>query len=533
MTPRSKFLLVLAALLLAALPLALSRGVWAPDEARYARVAAEMKAAGQWLVPSLNGDLYAQKPPLLFDLTQLASLGSEGIPEWAVKVPVLMAALLALWCVGLLGRRLLGPEGLWLAPLLLASQFPFLWQAQFGQIDMLVIALVTAQIALGVAAAEGAVRLWVSGAGLALLGTLGILAKGPVGCVPPWLVLLAWFAVRKDWQGLKRTGLLWAIPGVAALAGLWLLSIGLAAGWDYPQALLFKQTVQRYLEPWHHKAPWYYYLGVFWVQGLPWSLLVVPMAAQLVRKRGWREPAALLPLLWIAVYLLFFSVSEGKRSVYILPLYPALALLVAHGVLRWQSGAWKLRGFQGVILFLAGLFTALLVAVLLKPPAQALPFVALVLPGCGALVMAGVVAAVFAWRSRVTASVSAFSLGTLAFFLFTGLPVVKKLDAVKTPRPFARAAKPHIAAGIPLGVFPSLVPSVNYYCDSVTPVLGDKAAAEKFLAEGPPRMLLLQRDAWDGRLPGRAAVLCQAPIGDSHFVLLGVGIAQQGIDRTR
>lgn len=525
MTQRTKLLLVLAALLLAALPLAFSRGVWAPDEARYARVATEMKASGQWLVPSLNGSLYTQKPPLLFDLTQVAALGSEAIPEWAVKVPVLLAALLALWGVGLLGRRLLGPEGLWLAPLLLASQFRFVWQAQFGQIDMLVIALVVAQVALGFAASEGSVRPWVSGVGLALLGALGILAKGPVGCVPPWLILLAWFSVRKDWPGLKRTGLLGAIPGVALLAGLWLLSIGLAAGWDYPKALLFKQTVQRYLEPWHHQEPWHYYLKILWADGLPWSLLLVPIGFQLVWKRRWREPAALLPLLWIAVYLLFFSVSEGKRSVYILPLYPALALLCAHGVLRWQKGEWKPKGFQGVMLFVTGLFAALLVAALLKPPVEALPFIQLVLPGAGVLVLAGVAAAVLAWRARAVASVLVFSLGALAFFLFTGIPVVRKLDAVKTPRPFAQAAKPHLAAGAPLAVFPSLVPSVNYYCDAVTPVLSDKVGAEKFLAEGSPRMLLVEREAWEGKLPEGATVLCQAPIGDSPFVLLGVGIS--------
>jgi len=526
MSGRARLLGVLAALVLAAGLLGLSRGVWAPDEARYARVAQEMKAQGAWLVPSLNGDLYAQKPPLLFDLTQAVSLFSDGVPEWAVKVPVLLAALLALLATAWLGRRLVGPEGLWLAPLLLASQFKFVWQAQFGQIDMLVVGLIAAQVALGLGAGEGWLPRGRALAGLSLLGILGVLAKGPVGCALAWGILLAYFSARKDWAGLRRAGLHWVVPAVALLAGLWLLSAGFSAGWDYPRALVFKQTVQRYLEPWHHKAPWYYYLGVLWTDGLPWSLLVVPMAAPLLRKRAWREPAALLPLVWIAVYLLVFSLSSGKRSVYILPLYPALALLGAHGLSKWQEGGWDRKGLTRVLLALAALFGGVLVAAFVAAPAPVRPYLPVVLPGGVALVLCAAVSGLLASRGKVHAAAAALGAGCFLFLALAAAPVVHRLDPVKAPRGFAAAARPRLEAGATLGVFPSLVPSVNYYCDAVTPVFDTPAGAEAFLRETGPRMLLLQRDAWKGPLPAGATVLHEAPLGDSPFVLLAAPRAE-------
>lgn len=515
---RPLFVLLLCAAVWAVLLPA--RGVWAPDEARYAVVAREMKEAGRLLVPLLNGETYTQKPPLFFDLVQAASALAEGVPEWAVKVPSLLGGLLTLLFTALLAARLMGPRGAWLAPLLLGSLFKFGWQAQFGQIDMVLTALVTGQVALGLRVGAGQGNRRAGIAALALLAFLGVLAKGAVGCLLPWLVLGAWFLARRDLEGFRRTGLGWVAGWTLLFTALWLAVAGLQAGWDYPRALVLKQSVQRYLEPWHHHAPPHYYLGVLLADGLPFSLLLVPLAAPLLRKKSWREPGALLPLLWMAAYLVFFSLSSGKRSVYILPLYPGLALLLAYGFLNVDLGRWSRRGFVWAYAVLAGLFAALSAGAFWKIPEvyrNLLPF----LVGGGLLLAAG--ASWAAWwthRGRAVTGAAVLAGAALLFLPVAVAPSAAFLDRTKTPRTFAQAARPYLQAGGTLAVFPSLVPSVNYYTGTRTPVFGKdhRPSAEEYLRRREGRLLLVRAEDWGEA--GPFPLLHEGPIGDSRYLLL-------------
>jgi len=501
-----------------------SRGVWAPDEARYAEVTREMALGNDWLIPELNGELYAQKPPLFFDLARLVSLPAESVHAWAVKVPSLVAAALSLLLVGLLGLRLMGPQGAWLAPLLLGTMFKFAWQAQFGQIDMVLTGLVVAQIYLGLRTSSGQTPRLRGIMVLSLLGAAGVLAKGPVGCLLPWFILVAYLAIRRDWPSLRRLGLPWIISLVLALTAFWLLLAGLVEGWHYPEALVFHQSVQRYFEPWHHKAPFYYYLGVLFTDGLPYSLLLVPMAAHLIRRRTWKEPGALLPLVWMAVYLLFFSLSEGKRSVYILPMFPGMALLLAYGILNVHLERWPVKGFKRAFLALGALFLGLGIYGIANIPvhyrAMCLPIAA----GAVALSSGCLAALLFTERKRILTGVVWMACSSLLFLLLTGIPVVRALDPVKAPLDLAAKLKPAIAAGGTLAVFPTLVPSVNFYTRSTTPVFsrGEEGVAVRFLHEGRRRLLLARKDAWRIRpAPHDITRLGETRIGNDIYLLLG------------
>jgi 4-amino-4-deoxy-L-arabinose transferase-like glycosyltransferase len=502
---RSRLAIALLCTALAAAML-FSRGVWAPDEARYAEVTREMKAGGTWLVPILNGETYTQKPPLFFALIRLFSLGSDSVPEWAAKAPSLLAALGTLLLIGWLAQRLAGSATGWMAPLLLGTMGKFAWQSQFGQIDMVVTFLVVAQIALGLYFAEGGGRRPVGLVCMAALGFAGVLGKGPVACVLPWLVLLAFLSARGDWPGLRRLGLPWIALGVVALSALWLTAAGLKAGWDYPESLVLRQTVQRYLDPWHHQAPWYYFLGILLTDGLPYSLFLVPLGIALWRAKTWKEPAVLLPLCWIALYLVFFSLSAGKRSVYILPVYPAMALLLARGAEGWASGEFPLRGFRWVITVLASISAAGMVYAVRATPGEFQGFLPWLLAG-GALFFAGSLGALFL-SSRPKAALGWIAAGMALLILVVAVPGVRRLDAVKTPRSFVPSASAALAAGGRMGVFPSLIPSVNYYIRTVTPVFpkGGEHEASAFLCSHPANLLLVQAENWRGPVPAHRLV---------------------------
>lgn len=314
------------------------RDPWPADEPRFALSAKQMVESGDWLIPHRGSELYADKPPL-FMAAQALAFELTGNWRIAFLLPSLLAALGTLILVYDLGRRLwnrrTGLLGAWLV--LFAVSFTF--QAKRAQIDP----SVTFFIALAIYGflrhlLRGPDWRWWAIGGLA--AGLGVVTKG-VGIlafliVVPWLIARA----RGKAAAIAVTGERWRwllAPGLCVLAvAAWLVPMLLAVHarqnpvYDaYAHDLLFKQTTERYAEPWHHQQPPWYYLEVIALQWLPLSLFLpwlIPAWWRRVRRgdlRYW------LLLGFVVLIVVFFSLSAGKREVYILPALPLLALAVA------------------------------------------------------------------------------------------------------------------------------------------------------------------------------------------------------------
>lgn len=344
------------------------RDPWPADEPRFALIARDMVATGQWLFPQVGGDWYQDKPPLFF-WVMAAAYAATGVLRVAFLLPSLLAAIGCLLLVHDLGRRLWSREVGLLAALLLLFSVQFTLQARVAQIDMTLCLLSTAGL-YGITRHLLQGPDWRCYAFGGVAAGLGVITKGtgflPLLAVLPYLFLRArGFHVAPGatagwrWSIALLAGLaaiaLWFVPMVlmATLSG----DAGLAA---YRDELLFKQTVTRYAAAWHHHEPWHYFLTqvipVLWLPGvvlLPW---LVPRWVACWRARDAR-PWLLLG--WVLLVLLFFSASPGKRGVYILPALPAFALAAA-------SALWPVlerRGVQRVGLALALAVAAGLLAV--------------------------------------------------------------------------------------------------------------------------------------------------------------------------
>jgi 4-amino-4-deoxy-L-arabinose transferase-like glycosyltransferase len=488
------------------------RGLWAPDEARYARVASEMKASESLLVPRLNGDLYAEKPPLFFDLAIAASVFSKGVPEYGVKIVSLFSALLVIVLLTLIGIKF-GLKESCLPVIVLLGMPRFIWQAQFGQIDMLLCALVYLQLWFGLSILLDDKTDLLKAALLGFSSFLAIVSKGPAGVIPTFIVLTAFaFFIKHQ----KKLGNIFGSLLVAlSFVSIWLVVAGMQAGWDYPKSLLFKQTVTRYLDPWHHYAPWYYYLTVLWGDGFPVVLFIIPAIILIIKKKEWKEQKWGFPIIVILAYLLFFSVSSAKRSVYILPIYPAIALLISFAVEKWSEKAWDNKGLKIISAILTSIFgIALALAIFTnKIPADYKPLSIYLEIGLLIFWIFSLISFILISRKDIFRP-QLFAFASCLFMLVSALPIVKAIDPVKAPYALAQAMKPKIAGGRKLGVSGSLVPSVNYYLDTNTKVFKEKEEdiAAKFLDEG--NYLLIEREtlekslfknyppAWQGRIGG-------------------------------
>ena len=407
--------------------------LWAPDEPRYAEVARETLEDGHWLVPHLGGRMYADKPPLYFWLLA-GSYTAFGMTPFAVRLLPVLSASATMLVTYFLGRRLFNRRAGLFAAIVLGTSVLFMDLGRHGNIDATLTLVTTAALGLlFLAYHESRRRLWLPA--YVLMG-LGVLMKGPVGFLVPLVVFIAYLVVIGEARGVRRMRLLPGLGILVVMVGAWLVPAALDGGPDYTRTILLRQNIGRAVAAFSHAKPPYYYLKSFPPNFLPW-IVFLPQAVYLCVRR--RTPQRLLPVVWFATVFVFFSLMSGKRGLYLLPLFPAAALLVGVFFDACLSRAMPRNALSVPAVVLGVLFVALagglcfvgrLVEVpdYLEAPARLLWMAAAVL-GAGGAVLIGVVAA-----RRHAAVLPAVCVTMLALALVMTLAIFPAMNANKTAR---------------------------------------------------------------------------------------------------
>jgi 4-amino-4-deoxy-L-arabinose transferase-like glycosyltransferase len=318
----------------------LSFYLFEPDEGRYAEIPREMMERGEWVVPYLQGEPYLDKPPLLYWLVML-SYRVFGVRDWAARLVPALAVHACLLATYLVGRCSLGERAACRGALLVTLTPGLLGVGRLLTMD----SLLTLWVTLGLLGACEALRTrelrhgwWLTAA--AACG-LGLLTKGPIALVlvvpPLWLYRrLTGTGAPLRWHDL----LLFA--GVAlAVASPWYIALCLSNP-QFARHFLWEHNVLRFLSPFDHLQPVWYYLPLLALGLMPATLLLVPFARYLGSGDGesaaTRSPALGFALLAAGWCVLFFSLSGCKLPTYILPALPLLALALGHFL---AHGAWQ------------------------------------------------------------------------------------------------------------------------------------------------------------------------------------------------
>lgn len=322
--------------------------LWPADEPRFAEVAREMRLTGDYLVPRVNGEVYLEKPPLLFWVMSLFSFGTGGVNEFSGRLPSVLSGILVILLTYVLARDLYGPRaGLWAAVILMTC-VRFWWQARTAQIDMLLTLMMTVALL--------ALWRWHQTRKVSWLAVLyvsiglGLLAKGPPALVFPLLCIGAFYWKRKE----DRRKLHWVLGTLFAIAlvACWFIPARLAAAdaaaVDVEAGIagnLFRNTLGRFLLG-VSKAQWpWYYLQSLPVDLFPWSLFL-PWSLWWIWRNRKADDRMRFLLCWTVPAFIFFSISIGKRALYLLPLYPALAILLAISIISLMESdhaTWRRR----------------------------------------------------------------------------------------------------------------------------------------------------------------------------------------------
>lgn len=345
------------------------RDPWPADEPRFAAIARDMWLSGEWLIPRAGGDLYQDKPPLHFWMMAVG-MALTGSVRIGFLLPSMLASLATLLLTYDIVRRLHGREAALLAALLLACSLQFVITTRGAQIDATLIFFCTLAIyaSLRYLLLGGSTR-WVVLAGIA--AGLGVIDKA-VGFLTLGVWLIAWMLHRAGFGGISAPSIkpfAILLGAFVATIALWLVPMlwyvqqsGSADLLAYRDELLFQQTVQRYTQAWHHVRPWYYYLvEVIPFLWLPLSALFIWLVPAWLRDWRLRRAAVVMPLLWALAVVVFFSLSTGKRGIYILPALPALVIAASVHLpeLFQRPGVQRLSvGLAAVLVLPAVILTA-------------------------------------------------------------------------------------------------------------------------------------------------------------------------------
>jgi hypothetical protein len=300
-------------------------------EPREALAVQDIVQRGEWLVPLKRATDIPSKPPLFHWSAALVTQLTGSFTEATIRFPSALYATLGVLLIYWLGRKIFDARIALLGSAILATMMIYQDQALSARVDMTLCFFVTLTLVLFYSLYRGHLKnpLWFYA--FYIVAGIGTLAKGPLGLLLPGLVAASFALIERRWDMIRKFCF---HPGV-------LLTFVLATGWyviavtrggeGFFDRQILQENLSRFVGGSGHSHPVYYYLPYLFSQSLPWSLFL-PVLLWDLFKQGFRANGDVLFLkLWFLVMFVFFSISVGKRPVYLLPLYPALSLLL---------GAW-------------------------------------------------------------------------------------------------------------------------------------------------------------------------------------------------
>ncbi len=346
-----------------------------PDESRYAEIPREMLVHNDWVTPRLNATPYFEKPPLVYWTVGFFRV-VFGPGEFSMRLTPALFGLAGVLLTYAAGRRLYGRGAGLAAAIVLSTSLLYFVLSRILLLDMAVSVLMAATLfcfILGVREPAGPRRRWLF-LGLYASAALATLAKGLIGFLIPGAVMFLWLLVFNQWRRLRPMHL---APGI-------LLFLTIAVPWhvlaaqrnpEWAHYYFVREHWERFTTTTHARtAPAWYFIPVIFAGLFPW-IGFLGSAVREALAGGWarrRENAdAWFLVTWVAFVFLFFSKSQSKLIPYILPVFPALAVLIGAWLARRlaEGIAGRLRPGLAVFAFVCGVLGVAAVVMVFKPGA--------------------------------------------------------------------------------------------------------------------------------------------------------------------
>ncbi|QWD19110.1 glycosyltransferase family 39 protein [Polynucleobacter paneuropaeus] len=392
------------------------------DEGRYAEMAREMLVTGDWVTPRYNGYQYFEKPPLQIWVTAIA-FKIFGIGDWQARLWSALTGFITILFAGFTSARIYGARAGWLTAVVLASSPMWIIGGHFNSLDMglsaFLVAALCSLLLSQTSNNKNASRQWMWVCWI-MMG-LATLSKGLIGAALPLMVLIAYSISSWNWKIWKQLSVLSGLIIFLAITAPWFVLVS-SRNPNFAEFFFIHEHLQRFTNDAHSRTgPIYYFVPLLLIGFLPWIFQIPGAIAQAWResKRGFSS--AWLLVCWFAVIFGFFSVSHSKLPGYIMPIFPALAMLVGFrlnhnlGQMNVLKLTWQLQTLAFAILGGIGFMFLDKVGAQARPDeiAAYASYVSWIIAALITLIVFSLLAAWQAKRNGLT-SIASFAMG---FFL--------------------------------------------------------------------------------------------------------------------
>ena len=333
------------------------------DEGRYAEIAREMLVTGDWVTPRYNGYKYFEKPPLQIWATATA-FNFFGIGEWQARLWTALTGFLTILFIGFTGARIYSARAGWLAAIALASSPMWVIGGHINSLDMGLSAFLVAALCSLLLAQTSQnssdTRKWMWACWTFM--ALATLSKGLIGVAIPGMVFIVYSITAWDWKIWGRLHIISGTILFLVITAPWFVLVA-QRNPEFLEFFFIHEHLQRFTQKAHSRpGPIYYFIPLLLLGFLPWIAQAPRALIQAWRERNRDFSSGWLLTCWFAIIMGFFSLSQSKLPGYIIPIFPALALLVGQHLDRSLGFSnslrlpWKLQVLFFAILGCLGFF---------------------------------------------------------------------------------------------------------------------------------------------------------------------------------
>ncbi len=455
--------------------------LWDRDEPRFARAAVEMLQSGNYLVPSFNGQLWADKPILTYWLMSL-SIRIFGANEFACRFWQAIGTAISCLITFAIGKKIMGDrQGLW-AMVILASSTMILIVGTMATADGATLPFILGAMAVFISGLTNGFRFYQ----VILMGVLtgfGMLAKGPIGVLPfPVMIITVW-QLRKDYKEFfKNSFLIFTSLCIGVIIFLcWAIPANKETGGQFLATFVGRHVITRFFKPMEHHGGNFllylpYYLPVIIGGFFPWIIFLPGAVA--ISKKICDKTCRVILLTWIISIVIMMTFAATKLPHYIIFVWPALALLAAGAIveshenlLSEKDKKWLGRGnWFFVPVGLAASLALIIAPFFLKIPDLVIPACI-----CGIILLLMTFFTVFYLvKYRILLVSKIILLGMVIFHIPYMSGILPVFENLKVTPSVARAVNEAVPDSVPVATYKFGEPSLNFYLGRNIRVLADQ-----------------------------------------------------------
>ena len=505
--PWAKAILICVGFTALYLLIAGSSTLWDRDEPRYARVTVEMVESGNYLVPTFNGEVWFDKPILLYWLMSVP-VRLLGPSEIACRLPAVFGTAVTLLLTFFIGKKLFDAKsGLW-AEAILATTLLMLFVGSSALVDGIAMPFIVGAMAIFIVRQSNKIRAF-DAAAIGVLMGLGMLAKGPLGLLPVFvMIVVLWFG-RENISGFIRNLLLvlFAVIVAAGIFLLWAIPANRAADGELYRVFFGRHIIGRALSPMEgHGGNFLLYLPYYpamIIAGFsPWVIFLPGAFSAIIGKRIGNAGARNILLSWITTTVVLMTFAATKLPHYILFVWPAMAVMVGgtitatgKNIFNEQDKKW----LRGGVWFLGPV--GLGIAGGLIGVGHFIKIAGLIIPGliCGAIAMVmTIICCYLQVREKFNGTAKVVLTGILVFIMPLLFVLLPAIEAIKISPHIAKAIREKTGKDVPVAMYKYAEPTLNFYVGRNITHLRKTDDVVEWLKGTGSRALIIPRKDFEG-----------------------------------